>query len=168
MHMVVEIASPGNRDRWRHAASIRCVRDYIVFGEFARGIRSCGSMGSFEPRGFPRDVDFTTLDKYGIFIVDNNHHNVYNDVHISEDEAEEYVMRGLSEYLNDRRSFISHPDNHTPSWLLTEEVETALQNAKSIWRGRQRIPAEYWALIPYLKTFEEEHYRARIVFWFDN
>lgn len=78
-----------------------------------------------------------------------------------------FIGKGIPDYLGyEAQSEISDADNHSHSWLRTEDLDIALQ----IYYGR----LDHWkaieleAILAMLQSFEKNGWESRIVFWFDN
>jgi hypothetical protein len=73
--------------------------------------------------------------------------------------AERWVNAGSSKYVNKDKTYITHPDWHSHSWLSADELESAF---------RDDTGPDYKATLAAMRSFEKDGYQARLVFWFDN
>lgn len=163
IHLHVEVMYPDGI--WSHLLSPYCPRDYVLFGYLA-GVRY-SAPHPMEPKGFPEDADYTTIEHYTTRIVEDEAHEScncgYGPSEIVRSKAEEYIKKGYAQRVDEKR--IVGLDWHTPSHLNFWEFELQLSRAE---KDASRVMLEYRALLNYMNTFESVDKRTRIVFWFDN
>lgn len=64
-------------------------------------------------------------------------------------------------WINDEdRTFISHPDWHSHSWLTPEEFAQAINDID--------VTPDYVACLAAMMALHNRGWKSRIVFWFDN
>jgi hypothetical protein len=96
----------------------------------------------FEPKGIPKPLSWRVESEYTLYVVDEDP----DDESCSRESAEQWVERKISEWWDEDKGSVTHPDWHTPSWLSTTEVEQLLE----------RMTAAQRACIPAAKKQQEE------------
>lgn len=160
------------REHWRtFGGRINPGRNYAMFGLLAQYVRSDN------PNGVPAkgllhhdDMGFCAADDCYKYIANEGEEPDGDEV--SYERAMSWASGRWPEtliYRHGKPRFVSHPDWHSHSWLLTEEYEKVLENYKGLERESWGNPVEYKALLAAMKELESTgDYVARIVFWFDN
>jgi len=181
----------GKNERWEgHKTWIW--RSYGLFTALA-GVRCYNSeIESFKPRGVPENISLDTLRDYTLYITEEPFDE---ESCCTRESAERYIKSG-STYWDDRKTRVTHPDWHTPSWLSLNEFKVAYSRFRLYYRqpvlpdlekfkgnpdGLKKeleltkdktepispIP-EVEAIIAYLEVMIKHGYKSRVVFWFDN
>lgn len=176
IHAYVEYAdfvTHDGKDYWSGVTRNFGSRNYYLFGLLA-GVR--GPDGPlFDIRGMPEgQISYDTAGDYWYYVTDDPAcENM--DRYVMRDRAEQWVHDGSS--VPDRRDGklvrVSGPDDHSHSWLTTEELEKVLtyyaENVQSVWSDQQAAaPIEWQAILSAMQTFERNGKKARVIFWFDN
>lgn len=99
-------------------------RDYVLFG-FLAGVRHmCPVLVA--PRGIPKDpnLSYPASSRYFLDVIDDTESSriIYRTNSISRNDAEEYVSKGVSRYVDADRKRIVEPGFHTPTWLTLDEL----------------------------------------------
>lgn len=163
IHAFIEF-KPKEYDYWdSFGGELNLGRNYEMFGFLTDGeVRSGDSLkSSIPPRGIPDgklswDVD----DSLKLYITEDGkgeHETTLED-----------AQRWRGKIYNDKDGkpyMVDHPDWHTHSWLTYKEFKSILDEMK---RKRIDVYTPYKAVLSVMKTFEEEKYLTRLVFWFDN
>ena len=158
-----------------------------IYGMFAAlaGVRDYHDKKLMEPRGIPSDITYTTLRHYADKVIPDDEYKARvegdtDDGYVSESDAEDYIKRGLSEYIEyyDKRNpsingkYCSGADWHTPSWCTVSEMGKAFNSIFLNGDGSINLESDYieWAaLLGAMKGYEASgEYECRAVFWFDN
>jgi hypothetical protein len=86
---------------------------------------------------------------------------------VTREDAERWVAEGWSHFAPDPPARVSHPDGHSPSWLLLTEVSAALAN---FCLAAENLSPEFRVILRVLEEFEAvvSPGRSRLVFWYDN
>lgn len=99
-------------------------RDYVLFGLLAGVRHNCSVI--VMPRGVPKDphMSFSANRRYFLDVVDDTDTSrvVYRTNSITRSEADEYVSKGVSRYVDTGRTKIVEPGFHTPTWLTLDEL----------------------------------------------
>lgn len=162
---------------WRDFGSkINPGRNYWMFGFLSKGVRSNFSNG-MPQKGLPPfdELAYNSRNDSVCYITENAD-SVDNSVTI--DTAMKWAEYGRK-IINNRDgkpTWVEHPDWHSHNWLTTEEFETAINNYVEYCRLDSEgevgetigAPIEYLAILSVMKTFEENGFVSRLVFWFDN
>ena len=168
IHLYVEYRNPKwNGESWHNFGSeTNPGRDYNVFSHLA-GVRTGGeTIEHPPPRGMPKDAAFAARWDNQLY-VDDDH--AVDDEYCSSANAESWVKGGCSEWLDAEHTKVSHPDNHTHSWLTLDEFTEALGCAEAWAKTRgYGVDAEYGALLAAMAYLAKRGHEVRIVFWFDN
>lgn len=65
-------------------------------------------------------------------------------------------------------SFESNEQNHDPSWLTLDELNECLEFYNKLHNPLQVIDVEINVVRDIMKSFHENGWESRIIFWFDN
>jgi hypothetical protein len=86
---------------------------------------------------------------------------------VTREDAERWVAEGWSDFAPAPPARASHPEWHSPSWLLLTEVYAALAH---FGLAAEALPAEFRVVLRAMEEFEGllGHGRTRLVFWHDN
>lgn len=134
-------------------------------------VRNKRNLEHLPSRGFPNDACQSTLECYGLEIVDEFKYKWQEDTCILSSQSEEWVSRGLSKYFEVKGiKYVTNPDYHSPNWCTTQEMEDCInkvfKSKNENWEGE---PYEWLALLGAMKGYEATgEYECRAVFWFDN
>lgn len=144
-----------SQDDWSHfGGRINPGRNYDLFARLA-GVRNYDEIEPVaKPRGFPEDAGYAARGAYWMYVS-----NSTAEGHCSPERAERWVESGASKYRDAEKTYVSNPDWHSHSWLTPDEFAIAI--------GGSGEP-EYDAILAAMRSFEENGFQARIVFWFDN
>lgn len=147
--------------RWQSfGGKINPGRHYGIFAKLA-GVRNCYESGIVpisEPRGAPDDLGRYANDDNTLYICDYGGEN-----HCTAKQAQQWVASGYSNYTDDSRRRVTHPDWHSHSWVTPDEFGEALADPKL-----SNIDVEYFALLAAMRELEKRGHETRLVFWFDN
>ncbi len=158
---------------WRHfGGKINPGRDYWMFGFLSKGVRSDFSNG-IPPKGLPPfdELSYHSRNDSVCYITDNPDTDGNS---VTLETALRWSEGGRYKIINNREgtpTWVEHPDWHSHNWLTTEEYETAINNYIIECEKSGEIdtpPIEYMAILSAMKTFDENGYVSRVVFWFDN
>lgn len=150
--------------RWRPwGGQFRLLRYYEMFGALA-GVRCEQPHGLVPPRGFPSDPARESEDANTIYVIEDNQHPGGDGHQIHRSKAEKWVVSGSSEWTDETKKWVTHPDWHSHSWLTAEELAKAY---KALSEPIESSP-EYLAILDAMECFERQGYETRLVFWFDN
>ena len=139
------------------AGSMNPGRDYDLFGKIA-GLRS-SEPSMYEVRGLPGQLGFWARSDNQIFITADGGGD-----YATLAEAERWVASGSSEWTDERKVFVTHPDWHSHTHLSVAEMRSALE-APSKWGERD---VEYWGVLAMMEEIERRGHEGRFVIWFDN
>lgn len=131
-------------------------RNYGLFGIMA-GVRH-PELQLFQPRGMPERSSWTIREKTTLMVMDNEKDRFEGCC--TREEAE----RWGSNYTDENKRRVWHPDYHSHSWLNTAEVKKVLKKLRS-------ANGQSFGLTGALRAMEgldEEGCNPRLVFWFDN
>jgi len=155
-------------DRWWSSFSgsgFNPGRNYLMFALLA-GVRAYHAQGLFPRRGLPETVSWQTTDAVS-FVIDDEGAARGHDRRCSREDAEKWVQKGYSRYLDQVRTMITNPDWHTFSWLTADELLEVLKRYQEL--TKVPAPAPYQAIHAALFALTRSgEYKARVVFWFDN
>jgi hypothetical protein len=111
-------------------------RNYWMFGILSKGVRSDFDDG-FEPKGIPdfHSLGMSSRRDYSMYITDKeDDEGRYTTLSRALKWASGEYPSSTLYYRNptdDKPSWVSCPDWHSPSWLTTDEYEKAIQIYKS-------------------------------------
>lgn len=169
IHLFVEYRKDTYQENyWRSfGGEFRLERHYGVFSSLA-GVRNYGDVIKpvVEPRGIPRNAGYSCLDEYRYYITDNI--TEANECNL--EKAEQWVNSGISEWWDERKTFVTDPDAHSGSWLSLQELKEALAIT---WKEDGETKSfrdieDYNAVIAAMECLESQGMTTRVVFWFDN
>lgn len=142
-------------DHWNSFGSeIRLDRNYTLFAKLA-GVRNYGKVKPVaERRGMPDDASYEARYANLLFVTTSP-----GEEYITPERAAKWVADGISKYVGNDNSWVTHPDWHSHSWLTTQEFAQAIEGSGE---------PQYEVLLETLRAFETRGYEARVVFWFDN
>lgn len=159
IHCFVEYRAKGEKFWSSFGNGIQPGRNYEMFGHLA-GVRY-DVRPVVAPRGVPDDLGWSASDAYWLFAeteADSKRHD-------------DWVKNGSSRYRildgKENKSWVSHPDYHTHSWLTRREFQLALFRYVNA-NPDAKIPVNYEAIDKLLAHYEKRGMEARLVFWFDN
>ena len=153
IHCYIEYKSP-NTEGWSDfGGRVNPGRNYDLFGKLA-GVRRSEVTPVVEPRGLPEDISYAASSDAWIYVSSTGS----GEGCCTQEQAERWVGWG-ARYRDPEKMFISNPDWHTHSWLTTDEYAAAIEGSSE---------PEYAAILAAMRSFEENGFQARIVFWFDN
>lgn len=161
IHLHLEYKSRAELGRWEHFANPYIWRDYALFSAMAGVRQGSPKIKNFEPRGMPRDIDYTTLSDYTRIVLD---HETEEEGCTSRERADGWAKTG-TEWWDDKHGRIVGPDWHTPSWLTLPELKEAMKNAERAYH-EHNIPIK--VVVACMESFDREGCETRVVFWFDN
>lgn len=130
---------------WRASCFARVVDngwDYTLFALMA-GVRydprtDAQFKPMFEPRGLPDRVSWAVSEQYTLRITDNE--DWHDDERFcSKADAQRRVGRGISEWMDEEHTLISHPGWHSASWLTANELESVADAFERI-----EFPEQSW------------------------
>lgn len=186
IHAFVEVDSGGD-EPFGDGADIRCFNrgEFFVPNDYdllnALGDGRSRSLDPEEvrrwalipPRGLPSNTSPAVLDRY--------YHPVLgageqpdpvlsfwpNLPPVSREITDRWVGAGWSHLAPGSSVRVSHPDWHTPSWLLLTEVYAALSHFGIVVEG---LAPEFRVVLRVMEEFEAllGSGRTRLVFWYDN
>lgn len=171
--------------QWERCSIIKpdsCWTDRI-YGMFAvmAGVRNYSGHTQIVPdRGYPEDACYyTDIRFYKRIYTDGEEMPSYYadggfidkqtaEIWVEKYECKTFVKKydKYSEPVN----YITNPDNHTPNWCTTEELEKCInevfKDENGNWIGDY---SEWTALLGAMKGYEMSgKYECRAVYWFDN
>lgn len=153
IHCYIEY-KPTGYDRWfSFGGRINPGRNYALFAKMA-GVRNYDEVIPVsQPKGFPNDASSKADGDHWLYISD-----VEMEGCCTFEQAERFVQMG-SRYQDKEKTFVSHPDWHSHSWLTPDEFEQAIFESSE---------AQYRAILAAMRSFERDGHQSRLVFWFDN
>lgn len=165
IHCYIEYKSATGRSWSSFGGRINPGRNYLMFG-FMAGVR-CDEMPHIPPRGAASDMAYKAADDNRLYISKDCPESEGN---CSPENAEQWVSRGISEYTDDRKEFVTNPDWHSYSWLTPSEFRNSLEQCLEYCASNSEPSdtCEYRAILAALQSFENQGFEARLVFWFDN
>lgn len=133
-------------------------RDYDLFSKLA-GLRGDEGNQMIPTRGMPDDAAYESKSANELYIVDGP---TDNEGYCTREQAESWIEHG-SQYTDERKLFVTHPDHHSHSWCTAAEFRAVLEAPRK-WA----IDEPYWGLLAMLEEIERRGKATRLVFWFDN
>jgi len=167
IHCYIEYKTEKPNMWWNFGGRINPGRNYLIFALLAN-VRNYDIEPVLYPKGLPDDIGFITGIDNRLYVTDD-----YDEEGCcSRENAEKWVEAGASEYTNERKAFVTHPDWHSHSWVTPNELEKVVKEGEEIIAeecgvDKFELP-EWYMVLEILKKFEEWGYQARMVFWFDN
>jgi len=169
IHCYIEYKTEKSDMWWNFGGRINPGRNYLIFALLAN-VRNYDRLDPvLYPKGLPEDIGPMARGDARLYVSDNG-----NDEKgcCTRENAERWVKAGVSEYTDDRKAFVTHPDWHSHSWCTAAELERVFWKGEHILRkecgeGVFKLP-KWYMVLEILKEFEEWDYEARMVFWFDN
>lgn len=153
IHCYVEYKRPDWKTWSGFGGRINPGRSYYLFSKMA-GVRSSGEINPVvPPRGFPDDCAYDATGDHYLFVTETE-----GERYCTAAQASRYVEHG-SQWKDDGKQFVTHPDHHSHSWLTPDEFAEAIADASN---------EEYRAILAAMRSFESQGCAARLVFWFDN
>lgn len=158
IHAYIEFDPGWKEPTWLHYGRAFFWRNYELFGRMA-GVRYT-EVQHIKPKGFPTDADTTTRREYFLELIDDA--TLQNEAgYCSPECATTYVKYSGSYYTTfGTKTFVSHPDWHTASWLTRDEFDAIAKDLKED-KDKQAL-----AVSNLMNTLTCP--AVRIVFWFDN
>ena len=159
IHCYIEYRKPDSKFWNDFGGRINPGRHYAQFARMA-GVRNYWEIDvKYPPRGYPADASFAARDDNHLYITQTE-----GDGYVTPEQAEKWIAGGYSKYMKDcdgdeNRSFVTNPDYHSHSWLSTEEFACTLSDLSD---------PEYLAILAAMRSFENQGFVTRLVFWFDN
>jgi hypothetical protein len=147
------------------ASDIWLSRPYLLFSLMS-GVRHHAEP-IFPARGIPEDVSQRVLWKYCYYVHENQSaHAWYMAKYCTPKEAEDYVKRGMSEWVGKDENKIRDPQWKKTSWLNVYELERVHQR----FIGDVGNPlSTFQAVIDAMYALNEgDVEQTRLVFWFDS
>ena len=176
IHLYIEIysgnGSPFSKEE--HIAGfnngdIYVPRHYYLFDALAGVRHNQGNTCLIPAKGIPKKISHEVMQDYYQYVFDENE-EYWDDDYAKRVWADEWVRKGQSEYRDHhlkKKGWVSCPDWHTPSYLVLNEVNDAIDH-KEI--DRSELSREFRIILSLLNAAEIEYGKnnARAVFWFDN
>ncbi len=176
IHLFAEVRCENGSYDALSDGEFRIPPDYPLFAALA-GVRAeRGFVPMFPPRGIPEDISYEVADRYFVPVLDSKRAAKWHiGEHVTPEEARRLVQDGKSHWLTKGTTspftpstggHIAHPDWHSASWLILDEVRLSLEHAGYPVTGASD---EFQLLIEYLAAFaKRKSTSVRVVFWFDN
>ena len=138
-------------------------RNYDMFGYLTDGlVRSsevlkCG----IEPRGLPEGkLSWDVMRRARLKITEDG----CGENEVTLEKAKKWGVKIYND-SNGNPCEVDHPDWHNHSWLSYKELKAILSEIR---RKRIGVGTAYKAVLAVMKTYEDDKYDTRLVFWFDN
>lgn len=164
IHCYIEHSRTPLEDRDRYWASFgghnNPGRDYSLFGLLA-GVR--GDAKLFAARGLPPGVGYAARGDNEFYVSDE----LGGERTATRAQAESWVARGVSEWTDERKAWVTDPDAHSHSWLTLDEWKQALKAADDL-DPKYPVGIDYRAMTAAMQVFADAGEDVRVVFWFDN
>jgi hypothetical protein len=160
IHAYIEYKAKGKGNgNWRSfGGRINPGRNYAIFGRLAQGVRTDGP-AVVPLRGFPEDAGFYAKDDALLFVTADGKGDNYCTI----EDAQRW---NPGKYIK-IHDHVPHPDWHSHSWVSADELDRALGAAYADYPGNFPEP-EYQAVLVCMRSFEQQGFDSRLVFWFDN
>ena len=148
-----------------------------IYGMFARmaDVRSYGDdyKVKFEPRGLPQDMtDWATKESFYLYVTSNEAAADWGEHYCLTENAEKWVEKGYSRWVDQRHDRITDPDHHSHSWLTTQELRQCFDDCFKQEDGTYKPNCDYveWlGLVSLCEGIESDGiHECRVVFAFDN
>lgn len=175
LHRYVEYKGTG--DNWSSTPiSGLGKRNYDWFGFICKGVRRDHDPEEYhvhEPIGFPDDAGLVSFHDFFIPENENKNKSWYG-------KLEQYLKRGKRYSLatGKEEDFIQHPDYYGATYIYLDEFLELLDSFKKFLKKEysEEITAktdinnwtvELDAIADYMKAYEKQGFKTRIVYWFD-
>lgn len=130
-------------------------RHYEIFAKLV-GVRNYKEITPLSnPRGVPDDAGWHSKNDSLLYISSTNPSGEGN---CSPENASKWITEGSSKCVDG--NWVTNPDWHSGSWCDSKEIESVLKDEK--------YAEQYFAVLAAMKSFEQQGYESRLVFWFDN
>ena len=179
-------------------------RNYVLFGLLTNGqVRISENTQGIAPpcRGVPENLSYSTARDYFLYVSDEDNadgehscsradakrwggrfarYTFSEGVEWYDPEKHGELVNGLPPVMDaDDKPYYwrtEHPDWHSASWLVADELEAVLEEAYvEWWKERQDEgdedavwPREFVAVLGAMRALEETGALPRFVYWFDN
>lgn len=124
------------------------------------------------PRGLPENASCAVLDRYYHTVLGSGERPDHVSSFwpglppVTRENAELWVAQGWSHFAPDPPAQVSHPEWHSPSWLLLTEVYASLAH---FGLTTETLPVEFRVILRVMEEFEAVGTgRTRLSFWYDN
>lgn len=164
IHCYIEYKNKdSDKDFWQYfGGRINPGRNYLLFSKLA-GVRGGEDAApKYPPRGMPNTPARESFSGNVMYISEEE-----GEGHIDKKTAERWVASECSRYQYNSLGnpvWVTNPDWHSHSWLLTHELEEVLGSVVPL----EIVGVEYAAILAAMKAIESRGFTARLVFWFDN
>lgn len=148
-----------------------------IYGMFARmaGVRDYWEdevKTKFKPRGLPDGMCWQSKMVFYYFVTDNEEAIEWGNNYCSKEDAERWVAKGYSRWLDDKHDMLTDPDHHSHSWLTTQELRQCFDDCFKQEDGTYKPFSDYveWlGLVSLCEGIESDGiHECRVVFAFDN
>lgn len=146
-----------------------------IYGMFARmaSVRTYDDEDykvKFEPRGFPEDMTWWSQSQFYLDVIDDENAVDWGDRYCLPKDAERWVEKGYSKWLDEGHRTITDPDYHSCSWLTASELrecfDDCFKNEDGTYHGDY---VEWLGLVSLCEGIESDgKHECRVVFCFDN
>lgn len=146
-----------------------------IYGMFARmaSVRTYDDEDykvKFEPRGFPEDMTWWSQRQFYLNVIDDENAVDWGDGYCLVENAERWVEKGYSKWLDEGHTTITNPDYHSCSWLTASELrecfDDCFKNEDGTYHGDY---IEWLGLVSLCEGIESDgKHECRVVFCFDN
>jgi len=180
IHLMVEIrekvenpASTCLINKW-YDAGFRGEFSSRIYGMFARmaGVRTYGGnyKVKFEPRGLPEDIHPITLRRFCLNVTEDENAIDWGYDYCSKEDAEQWVEKGYSKWVDNHHAIVSNPDYHSHSWLTASELRQCFDDCfKDVKGNYQGDYIEWLGLVSLCEGIVSDgKHECRVVFCFDN
>jgi hypothetical protein len=116
----------------------------------------------YPARGLPEDAGEDSRGAIELIVVDELT-AMAPDNACTRKEADLWVKKGASRYLDASRNKITDPDVFNASWLLARELEVVGEEYQKRW-GHPKV--SFLATVAMMRTLDEGGRLSRLVFWF--
>lgn len=167
---------PNDRNEW-HNVGFKGEFGCRIYGMFARmaNVRAYGDHYKvmFEPRGLPKDMtDWRTVESFYFYVTDDKAAVDWGFNYCLREDAERWVEKGYSEWVDEDHRRVTDPDLHSHSWLTTQELRQCFDDCFKQEDGTMKPYSDYveWlGLVSMCEGIESTgEYECRVVFAFDN
>ena len=145
-----------------------------VYGMFARmaNVRAYDDTYKvqFEPRGLPDDMtDWATCESFYLQITDNKEAVEWGEHYCLKKDAEKWVKRGCSKWVDEDHRRVTDPDLHSHSWLTTQELRQCFNDCFKLGGAYHGDYSIWFGLVSLCEGIESDGiHECRVVFAFDN